>query len=200
MAMATEPTPWGRPVDLTADEFFGMIEAQLFAHERRIFLWGGRVFEKATKTPRQATTTAFFYKALWPRLADDRWIIWPENPVRLDARHAPLPEITVVRGPMERYRDEGRHPDADDSVLLVEIIESSPKGLDTRVERFALATVPAYWVVDVSVDKIIEYRNPRVFDGVASYGTVHKYGLEDQIPLVLDGREIARIPVRELLG
>ena len=56
--MATEPAPWGLPVDLSSDEFFGMIEAGLFARERRVFLWCGRVFEKAAKTPTQALTAA----------------------------------------------------------------------------------------------------------------------------------------------
>lgn len=195
-----EAAPWGQVVGLTADEFFGMIEAGLFARERRVFLWDGRLCEKAMKTPTQALTTALFNKALWPRLTDDRWLLWPENPVRLDGRHAPLSEITVVRGPLERYRDEDRHPEAADAGLLVEVIESSPKGLDIRAEQFALGMVPAYWVVDVSTNIVIEHRNPRVVGGVGSFVVVQSHGLDGAIPLVLDGHEIARIPVRELLG
>ncbi len=69
MATATEPVPAAtaivpgedaedRLVDLNADQFFGMIEAGLFAPERRAFLWGGRLYEKMAKTVAHAFVSA----------------------------------------------------------------------------------------------------------------------------------------------
>ena len=196
-----------RLVDLTSDEFFGMIDSEVFAPQRRIFLWGGRLFEKMAKTPSHAITSYIFHETLRSRLPAD-WLIWPENPVRLDARHAPLPDISVVRGPIGRYRGPqdrhgpgDRHPEVADVGLLVEIsVSSLPKDLGERAEKFARALVPVYWVADVFGGRIIEHRGPRDIEGVGSFAIVQPYDRDGEIPLVLAGREILRIPVRELLG
>ncbi len=206
MATVTEPMPAeavveDRPVDLTTDEFFGMIEAGLFAPERRVYLWDGRLCEKMAKTPSHAITSYIFHEALRSHLPAD-WLIWPENPIRLGTRHAPLPDISVVRGPIGRYRGAGdRHPEIVDVGLLVEIsVSSLPKDLGERAEKFARALVPTYWVVDVFGGRIIEHRGPRAVEGVGSYAAVQPYGRDDVIPLVLEDREIARIPGLELAG
>lgn len=207
MATATEPTRTieasqeleGHPVDLTADQFFGMIESSLFAPESRVFLWDGRVYEKMAKTPAHAITSYIFHKELQARLPDD-WLIWPENPIRLDPRHAPMPDIAVIRGPLELYLQEYRHPEAGDVGLLVEIAVSSlPKDLGNRAEKFARAMVPAYWVADVFHRRVVEHRDPRVVEGVGAYGIVRTYGPDEELPLIFRGQEVARIPVRDLL-
>lgn len=206
MATATEPAPAeatleleGYPVDLTAGQFFGMIEAGLFAPSSRVFLWDGRVFEKMAKTPAHAITSYIFHKELLTRLPAE-WLIWPENPIQLDPKHAPLPDIAVIRGPLERYLQEYRHPEAADVGLLVEIAVSSlPKDLGARAEKFARALVPAYWVADVFNRRITEHRDPRVSEGIGTYAVVRTYGPDEGIPLVFEGQEVARIPVGSLL-
>jgi hypothetical protein len=196
-----------RPVDLTADQFFKMIEAGVFAPEQRVFLWGGGIFEKMAKTASHAITAVVIQEVLRSRLPDG-WVIWPENPIRLDARHAPLPDITVVRGPAVRYRGRlehpkaaDRHPQPEDVGLIVEVaVTSLPKDLGVRAGVFARAMIPTYWVADVLGRKLVEHRGPRVVKRVASYEHVRTLGLEDDIPLILDGREVGPIPVRELLA
>lgn len=205
MATATEPAPVemaemeGHPVDLTAGQFFGMIEAGLFAPERRVFLWDGKVFEKMAKTPAHAITSYIFQRELSARLPAE-WLIWPENPIQLDPRHAPLPDIAVIRGPLERYLRDYRHPEAADVGLLVEIAVSSlPRDLGVRAAKFAHASVPAYWVADVFNRRVTEHREPRIVEGMGTYTTLRAYGPDEDIPLVFDGREVARIPVGALL-
>lgn len=213
MATATETLPVAEvepetlPVDFTADQFFGMIDAGLFAPERRVFLWGGRIYEKMAKTPSHAITAYIFQESLRSRLPAG-WLILNESPIRLDARYVPLPDLAVARGPIQRYRGplerrrtEDRHPEVPEVGLLAEIAVSSlPKDLGERAQKFAQAAVPCYWVADVFGGRVVEHRDPRVMEGVGSYAVIQQYGLDDQIPLVLDGQEIARIPVRELLG
>ena len=214
MATATEPISpatlpglEGSPVDLNAGEFFGMIEAGLFAPDRRVFLWDGRVFEKMAKTPSHAITSYIFHETFRSRLPAD-WLIWPESPIRLDARYVPLPDLAVARGPIQRYRGplerrraEDRHPEVPEVGLLAEIAVSSlPKDLGERAQKFAQAAVPCYWVADVFGGRIIEHRGPRVIEGVGSFAMVQPHDRDGEIPLVLAGREILRIPVRELLG
>jgi hypothetical protein len=111
-----------------------------------------------------------------------------------------LPDVTVVRGPLERYEAPLRHPQVDDVGLIVEIAGSSlTRDLTLRAEMFARALVPNYWVADVRGRRIIEHSGLQVVDDVGSYSLVEERKRGDEIRLVLDGREIAVIPVNELI-
>jgi hypothetical protein len=206
MATATIPVtsesafaPDAQPFDITSQMFFQMIEAGVFPPERRVFLWEGRLYETMAKTTLHATTSVRVHKALGRRLPDE-WLIWTENPVALDESHAPLPDVVLVRGPVELYEDENRPPRASDVGLIVEIAVSSLKvDLTVRAELFARALVPNYWVADVGGRRIVEHSAPQVVDGVGRYSQVHERKPGDQIRLVLDGREVATIPVAELI-
>jgi len=188
----------GQPVDLTADEFFAMIEAGLFAPERRVLLWGGRIYEKMAKTLAHATTSAKILRALSSHLPED-WVLWPENPIRLDALHAPLPDIPIVRGPADRYLRDGHHPTPEEVGLLVEIaVTSLPRDLGKRAETFARALIPVYWVADAIGRKIVEHSQPRSVDELGTYNSVRVYVVGEEIPFRLDGVELARFPVADL--
>jgi Uma2 family endonuclease len=152
------PEPDVQPLDVTSEMFFQMIEAGVFPSERRVFLWGGRLYEKMAKTTSHATTSVRIQDRLRVALPAE-WLIWPETPIALDPQYAPLPDVTVVRGPLERYHRENRHPQVVDVGLIVEIAVSSlVKDLSIRAGIFARAMVPAYWVADVQGRRIIEHR------------------------------------------
>jgi Uma2 family endonuclease len=186
-------------VDLTSSTFFAMIEAGLLPPERRVFLWGGRLCEKMAKTVAHALTAYGIGEALRPLLGPD-WLIWPENPLALDERHAPLPDVTVIRGPIDVYANERRHPGPGDVGLIVEVAVSSlALDLTERAEKFARALVPLYWVADVMGRRIIEHVDPQVVDGVGNYARVRPHAMGDEIRIVLDGRERGRLPVAMLL-
>ena len=186
-------------VDLTTPEFFAMIEAGFFPPDRRVFLWNGRLCEKMAKTAAHATTSVAIHQALTRRLPDG-WLLWPENPIALDARHAPLPDVTIVRGPLSRFVAERRHPAPGDVGLIVEIAVSSlPRDLGERAEKFARALVPRYWVADVRGGTIVEHSDPEIVEGVGHYALVKSRSPGEEIVLVLDGRAVAGLAVAELL-
>ena len=136
-ALTVEVALDAQVLDVTSEMFFQMIDAGVFSPERRVFLWAGRLYEKMAKTPAHATTFVRIADTLRPYLPAD-WLIWPENPIALDARHAPLPDVTFVRGPLERYHQEDRHPQISEVSLMVEIaVTSLPRDLTLRAEKFA---------------------------------------------------------------
>ncbi len=204
MSIAHQP-PMGGPPDandpypLSSDDFFRMVELGLIPADRRVFLRDGRLYEKMAKTVAHAATAVAIQEALRRRLPPG-WLLWPENPIRLDDRNAPLPDIPVVRGPLDRYLRADRHPEAGDVGLLVEIAVTSPReDLGASLEQYARALVPAYWVADVRGRRILAHRLPRVEGGRGLYDSVEPYAPGQAVPLALDGREIAAIPVEELL-
>lgn len=203
MSLGTDTLPPGAladdlPCPLSAEMFFRMIDAGLIAPERRVYLWDGRLLEKMAKSVAHATTHVRILEILRPRLPDG-WLLWPENPLQLDPGHAPLPDVSVIRGPLERYDLKRRHPGPADTGLVVEIsVRSLADDLNARAEKFARALVPNYWVVDANGRRIVEHRGPEVHDGVGRYRHVLPHEPGDSIPLALDGREVARILVAEI--
>lgn len=204
MSIATETVvpglPADPPFDLTTDVFLGMIEAGLIPRERPIYLRDGRLFEKMAKTKAHAAVASAFNGALARRLPPD-WCLWPEGVLALDPHNSPLPDLMVVRGsnPLA-FLDEDRHPGPGDVGLLIEIaVTSLPDDLGPRLEKYARAGIPAYWVADVHGRRVLAHAMPRVVNGRGEYARVDFVVPGTSLPLVLDGREVAAIPYEEVM-
>jgi Uma2 family endonuclease len=110
----------------------------------------------------------------------------------------PEPDIVVVRNPARRYAD--RHPGPADIGLLVEVAESSlTHDRTTKGRIYARAGIDNYWIINVVNRQVEVYTDA---DSLAAEPRFvhHKDDLPgDTIPLVLDGQEVTRIPVADLL-
>jgi Uma2 family endonuclease len=184
-----------RSARLSDVEFLTAVEASVFG-DRRVFLWGGRLYEKMAKTKAHAFVSFRIAKAVSAVLPPG-WDVWHENPVRLDRKNVPLPDLAVLRGPEDRYRDE--RPQAEDAGLIVEIaVTSLAKDLGPQAAKYAGAGVSCYWVADARNRRLIEHRGPRVEGDMASYEVVRDLGPGDHIDVVLDGTVVGRIAVSDL--
>ena len=108
------------------------------------------------------------------------------------------PDVIIARGTAEDYVDE--NPGAADLALVIQVADSSlARDQGFKKEIYAKAGVPVYWIVNL-VDRRVEvYTNAAVADEKPDYCQRHDYGAADDVPLVIAGQEVARIPVRELL-
>ena len=124
------------PYVITSDVFARMVELGAFPSDSRVFLWDGRLYEKMAKSRPHAAVQNSFSAALSKRLPPG-YFVGHENPVRLDEKHLPLPELIIVRGKSLDFFDT-RYPDARDVVLVVEIaVTSLPADLGPRLSRYA---------------------------------------------------------------
>lgn len=184
-----------RATGMTAEEFSSAVEAGVFG-ERRVFLWGGRVYEKMAKTTAHAFVAERISQAVGRLLPPD-WVTWHENPIHLGRKYVPLPDLAVVRGPLERYRS--RKPDPGDLGLVVEVaVTSLSADLGKRAARYARAGVPCYWVADAVRKRIIEHRGPQVVGKVASYAAVDERAVGDEIELSLGGAAVGRVALTDI--
>lgn len=126
------------------------------------------------------------------------WELRSEQPITL-ADSEPQPDLVLARGEYTKYRT--RHPGPADIGLVVEVADTSlPVDRNDMGRIYARANLPVYWIINV-VDRQVEvYTDPRPADPVPAYAarTDHRPG--DSVPLVLDGQNIAQIPVDDLLG
>src|SRR5215472_8245151 len=193
-------SPGDVPYDLTIDLVSRMVESGLIPPDRRVFLLEGRLYEKMATTKAHGSVGAAVTRAVDRRLPDD-WSLWPESTIVLDPTNAPLPDFAVVRtGDLLGRAAPERYPEAADVGLLIEVAVTSLRDdLTTALEQYARAGIPAYWVVDVPGRRVLVHTEPRVVDGRGEYARIETYRPGQSLPLVLDGREVARIPFDELL-
>ncbi|HEX8202543.1 MAG TPA: Uma2 family endonuclease, partial [Isosphaeraceae bacterium] len=126
------------PFPITSDVYEQMVEQGLIPRDRRVFLWGGRLYEKMAKSKEHSAVQNAFIGALARRLPPGQFV-GAENPVRLDVTHVPLPAVVVARGAPLDYFDT-RYPDGRDVLLVVEVAVSSlPEDLGVRLSRYAQA-------------------------------------------------------------
>lgn len=203
MATATESEAATQvePFELTVDVFTRMVEEGLIPEGRRVFLRDGRLYEKLAKTKAHGSVGAGINMTL-ARLLPRGWSLWPESTLVLDRTNAPLPDFSVIRsGELYARADPERYPEPRDVGVLIEVAVSSLRSnLTTSLEKSARAMIPAFWVVDVLGRRVLAHTEPRIgSEGRGEYARVVTFGPGHEIPLVLDGEEVARVPFDELL-
>jgi Uma2 family endonuclease len=172
-----------------------MVETGILGAQDRVELLEGRVVAKVTHNPPHDCTISLVQSAFLKYLPSD-CILRIQSALKLQAS-VPEPDLLVARGPIRRYRQT--HPLPADVHLLVEVADSTL--LDDREEKgviYAHARIPVYWLVNIP-DAVVEvYTKPRA-GRVPAYRQRDDYTKDSAIPLVIDGREITRIPVSDLL-
>lgn len=163
--VAQEPAE--APYPITSDIYCHMVERGLIPPDRRVFLWGGRLYEKMAKTKAHAAVQNAFNQALSRRLPPG-FFVGNENPVRLDATHVPLPDLVVVQGNPLDYFDT-RYPEGHDVLLVIEVAVSSlPEDVGVRLSRYANALpLATYVVADVAHRQLLIHSEPRRADDPA---------------------------------
>jgi Uma2 family endonuclease len=114
------------------------------------------------------------------------------------ATSEPEPDAAVVRGGLRDYPD--RHPGASDVILVVEVADASLERDQTLKKRiYAKAGIPVYWIVNLLERRLEVHRDPSGPSESPGYRTHEDLGPEDHVRLVIDGKEVARIAVADLL-
>jgi Uma2 family endonuclease len=207
MATAIETTvippasvlPEGLPYRLTAADYIKMVDADIIPSDRRVGLWEGHLYEKRPKQLIHSATTSLVIMALTRAVPDD-WFVSYEAPVLVNEFTVPLPDFTVVRGHPNDYCRRGSFPKADEIGLIVELADTSlRKDLEVSLPIYARAGLPVYWVVNLVAKRVEVYSQPVVEGETARYWMAETFEPGKDVPLVLDGLEVARIPARELL-
>ena len=119
-------------------------------------------------------------------------VVRSQFPLALDDRSEPEPDLAVVRGRLRDYSDH--HPSASDTVLLVEVSDSSLDYDRTdKLAAYARGGIPEYWILNL-VDRVLEvYRKP----AGDSYGEKRTLGADD--PVAPLGCEDQAVSVADLL-
>jgi Uma2 family endonuclease len=154
--LSRHPVPRHR---LTLDDYHRLGEAGILGVADRVELLDGQLVDMAPIGPRHALAVDALTELLLLAVAG-RAGVRVQNPIALDARTEPQPDIALVRRPWRGY--PAAHPQPDDVFLLIEVADTS---LETdrgaKLELYARAGIREFWTVDLTTDAVFVHRNPR---------------------------------------
>jgi Uma2 family endonuclease len=183
---------------VSVKRFLKMIDAGIFADGARVELLAGVLTTKMTKNPPHNFATHRLSRGLQalPLLAG--WTVRDEKSVQLGRFWRPEPDIVVARGPDDLYRT--RDPHGDELVLIVEVSDTTyPQDRGLKWRGYAAARVPLYWIVNLPDRRIEVYTDPVGRGPLAKYQTCTLYDDKTTVSVVIDGGDVGRIAVRDIL-
>jgi len=161
--------------------------------DERVELIDGYLVRKMGKNPPHTWATKVILKAL-EKMLPAGWSWRLEQPVRIPDFDEPEPDVAIVRGTDDTYKH--RTPEPADLALLVEVSESTlDRDQGEKLSAYAKGGIPIYWIVNL-VDGWVEvYTGPTP----GGYTTRQDYHPGQSVPVVIDGGEIGRIAVADIL-
>lgn len=183
---------------ITVAEFHRMCEAGVFGVEPRVELLEGVILDKMTKGQPHVIATDLIDDLLH-RITPAGYHVVMGNPLTIEERRSePEPDAMIIRGAIRDYTDRRRTP--ADAALVIEVSETSYDiDRSPKWATYAATRVPVYWIVDLNEHRLEVFTNPAGEGLTAYYAQSQILAPDDEVPLVLDGREVARFAVRDIL-
>lgn len=118
-------------------------------------------------------------------------------PIALTEVRAPEPDLAIIRGKREEYRN--RHPAPPDILVLVEVADSSLDFDRTTKQRiYAEAGIATYWIVNL-IDNVVEvHQQPDPQAG--EYREIRELRVGDVVELQMPAGTKLAIGVGDILG
>ncbi|MDQ3549164.1 MAG: Uma2 family endonuclease [Chloroflexota bacterium] len=155
-ATAAAPTATTPRRLFNVHEYHQMAEAGILDEDERIELIEGEIVEMGPVGGPHIKRINDVTKLL-NRSLDDRAEVSPQNPVRLNDRSEPMPDIAVLR-----YRgDDEDVPVVGDVLVLIEIsVSSLRRDLGWALALYARAGIPEVWDFDVNGQRLLRHAEP----------------------------------------
>ena len=173
----------------TREAYERLGEQGVIAPDRRVELIDGTLIDMSPQSSLHATAVRKVDEALRTALGSG-YDVRTQLPLALSETDEPEPDVAVVRGRIDDYRDA--HPTT--AALVVEVADSS---LDfdrtTKAAMYARAGIADYWIVNVPDRHVEVYRDPRG----DLFGTKRTLGADAS--LALHAEPEATIAVRDCL-
>jgi Uma2 family endonuclease len=187
----------GRPAyRFTVEQYHQLINAGVFDGGPKCELIHGIILEKPVPGPPHSKSTRRLNRRLGELFPEPDWVIGIQDSITLSDSE-PEPDFSAATGPESKY-DE-RHPGPRDLVLVVEVSHSSLQfDRNTKLALYAREKIVQYWIVDVEHRRVEVYTEPRGGKN-PTYKQYTDYSAEESVPVVVGGKELGRIPVKELL-
>jgi hypothetical protein len=200
--MSAITTNWSQPPPFpihrfTVDEYHRMIQAGVLTEDNPVELLEGFIVPKMPHNPRHDSTIDNIQEIIRNKIPAG-WRIRVQSAITTNDSE-PEPDLVIVPGPAHRYGN--RHPGAADHPMVIEVADSSlARDRIDKGRLYARAGFPIYWIINLLDSNVEVYTQPSGPDANPGYRQRKDYERGDAVPLIVEDREVATIPVDELLS
>lgn len=183
----------GRFWRISRERYHEMIDAGMFSPDEDYELIHGYLVKKMARNRAHIWVVRLLVTYLSKLLLNSEdWFVVKEDPIGLFDSE-PEPDVLILRGTELDYWDL---PEPENIGLAVEVADST-LATDRSVKKplYAKEGIVQYWIVDVNGRQVEVYTEPVGSD----YMRKKVYGEDEVVPVVLDGVEIGRISLKEIL-
>jgi Uma2 family endonuclease len=181
---------------LSVAQYHAMIRLGILTADDPVELLEGWLIPKMPKNPLHRATTRLIREAL-ERVIPSGWYVDTQEPITTPDSE-PEPDAVIVRGDTRQYLD--RHPGPEDVALVVEVADTTlQRDRELKKRLYAHAGIAVYWLVNLSERQLEVYTEPSGPEGESAYASQRIYQLSDRVPLTIEGTEIGRLSLQELL-
>jgi Uma2 family endonuclease len=178
---------------LSIAQYEAMVASGVFTKRDRLHLTNGFLVAKMTEDPPHAAAcdgVRLAIEALLPR----GWYIRSDKPLKIpNCNSVPEPDVVVARGTWRDY--ERSHPEPAQVPLVIEVSNSSLDEDRQMALVYGRGGVAVYWIVNL-IDRQVEvYTDP----GPDGYRKAQVFSSDQVVPLFLEGAELGRIAVTDIL-
>jgi Uma2 family endonuclease len=159
----------------TVDEYYRMADAGILTEDDRVELIDGEIIEMPPIGSPHASCVLRLNR-FFDRSVGESALVSVQNPLHLDDRSEPEPDVMLLRPRADFYRSG--HPTAADVLLLIEVSDSTiafDRGV--KIPLYARHRIPEVWLVDIGEDAIHVYRDP----SPTGYRTVATHGRGERL-------------------
>lgn len=181
---------------MSVEEYHEAARLGILTESDRVELLEGWLVAKVTKKPPHTIAKGLVQDELI-RITPAGWYVVIEDPVSTPESE-PEPDAMIVRGRRRDFRD--RQPGPRDVALVVEVADSTLAD-DRRNKRriYARAGIATYWIVNLIDGQVEVHTEPSGPAPSPGYSRREVFGPDAEIPVLLDGREVGRVAVQDVL-
>jgi Uma2 family endonuclease len=181
---------------LSVDRYHEMMKAGVLTEDDHLELLEGYLIEKMTINPPHSFVTGILRELLGQIVPESHFVNSQQPITTTDSE--PEPDILIVQG--QRRDFLSHHPAPAEVLLVIEVSDATlhqDRSLKKRI--YARAGIAVYWIVNLPEAQIEVYTEPSGSTPDPTYHQLMTYHKGDAVPVVVDGVEIGRLPVNDLL-
>ncbi len=143
----------------TVENLLRMEQAGVFPPDQHMELLNGEIIDMSPINPPRAHCVTRLTRFFYQHLSANDYIISIQNPIQLSSYSLPQPDVVIADFREAALRQD--HIQAADIKVLIEVADSSyDYDRYIKLKEYALAGIPAYWIVNLSQLQIEVYTQP----------------------------------------
>jgi Uma2 family endonuclease len=163
---------------LTTQQYHLMYEAGVFSDDDRLELINGEIKTMSPIGKKHVACIIRLVK-LFEKKLGDRFMVSPQNSIRLNNHAEPQPDIAILKWRDDFYTEA--LPTSDDILLIIEVADSTiAYDREVKAPLYAANGIPEMWLFDVNKKAIEGYSQP----SANGYKLIRRYDEGDTLSML----------------